>query len=426
MVGNTQSDAEGADTAARDGRPTVLIVVENLSVPFDRRVWQECTSLTAAGWDVEVICPRGQGRDTESEAVVDDVRIHRYPLTAATGGPSGYLAEYGNALRHTVRLARAIARRRRIDVVHLCNPPDLLFPVATMLRRQGARVVFDQHDLVPELYLSRFRPKKDSLYWAMRGMEYLTYRTADVVLATNESYRSVATGRGRVAPEKAFVVRSAPVVERFRQVAAEPELAKGKRHLLAYLGVMGPQDGVDHAVRALHALGERRDDWHAVFIGAGDALPDVQALATSLGLGEDRVTFTGRVPDADVLRYLSSAAVGLAPDPYNPLNDVSTMNKIMEYMAMGLPLVSFDLTEARVSAGDAAVYATPNDESEFAGLVSDLLDDPDRRAEMGRIGQERVSGALSWTESEKRLLEAYEYVLGPAVRTVGTLGRSGG
>jgi glycosyltransferase involved in cell wall biosynthesis len=216
------------------------------------------------------------------------------------------------------------------------------------------------------------------------------------------------------------------VVERFRRVPAEPALARGKPHLLAYLGVMGPQDGVDHAVRALHALGQRRDDWHAVFLGAGDALPDVQALAARLGLGEDRVTFTGRVPDADVLRYLSTAEVGLAPDPYNPLNDVSTMNKIMEYMAMGLPLVSFDLTEAKVSAGDAAVYATPNDEAEFADLISGLLDDPGRRAEMGRIGQERVSGALSWTESEKRLLEAYEYAIGPAARTPHTLGRSRG
>jgi glycosyltransferase involved in cell wall biosynthesis len=386
-----------------------LVIVENLSVPFDRRVWQECQTLTGHGWEVEVICPLGTKRDTETEVVIDGVRIHRYPLEAATGGPQGYLKEYGTALRHTSRLLKRIQKRAPVDVVHLCNPPDLLFLAALRAKLGGARVVFDQHDLVPELYLSRFRSKRDSLYWAMRALEWATYRTADTVIATNESYRAVATGRGRVPVEDTFVVRSAPAVERFRRRAAEPALAHGREHLLCYLGVMGPQDGVDYAVRALADLAARRDDWHAVFMGTGDAFDDVVALSRSLGL-DDRVTFTGRVSDEDVLRYLSTASVCLAPDPRNPLNDVSTMNKIMEYMAMARPVVSFDLVEARVSAGDAAVYARPNDVSEFASLVSDLLDDPERRAAMGEIGVERVSGPLSWANSEKELLAAYEWV----------------
>ena len=227
-----------------------LILVENLSVPFDRRVWQEATTLRDHGWDVEVICPLGTDRDTEREAVVDGVAIHRYPLQAASGGPQGYLKEYAAALFHSIRLARAIQRRDPVDVVHLCNPPDLLFVVALVLKvLSGGRtkVVFDQHDLVPELYLSRFRPKRDALYWGLRLVEFLTYRTADVVISTNESYRAKAVGRGRVPGARAFTVRSAPALDRFKQVPPEPELARGREHLLVYLGVMGPQDGVDYA-----------------------------------------------------------------------------------------------------------------------------------------------------------------------------------
>jgi glycosyltransferase involved in cell wall biosynthesis len=386
-----------------------LIIVENLSVPFDRRVWQECTTLRDAGWEVHVICPQGTKRDTEPEVVIDGVRIHRYPLRAATGGPAGYLKEYGSALRHTLRLARRIRKTAgRIDVVHACNPPDLFFPIAWLLKRRGARFVFDQHDLVPELYLSRFDRGKDLLYRVVCRLERLTYRTADVVIATNESYREVALRRGGKRPDRVFVVRSAPAVERFRQVPAEPELKRGKQHLLCYLGVMGPQDGVDYALRSLAALRDElgRTDWHAVFVGAGDTFDAMVELSGQLGLA-DQVEFTGRIPDADLVRYLSTADVCLSPDPLNPLNDVSTMNKIMEYMAMSRPIVSFDLREARVSAGDAAVYAPANDMSEFAKLIAGLLDDPEQRDRMGRLGQARISGPLSWRNSSKALLAAY-------------------
>ncbi|MGW4057309.1 glycosyltransferase family 4 protein [Amycolatopsis sp. NPDC004747] len=386
-----------------------LILVENLSVPFDRRVWQESTTLRDAGWEVHVICPQGTKRDTEAEAVVDGVHIHRYPLTAATGGPAGYLQEYGSALWHTLRLARKVGP---VDVVHACNPPDLLYLVAKYLKRSGAKFIFDQHDLCPELYLSRFDRGQDLLYRGVCALERATYRAADVVISTNESYKQVARIRGGKKPEDVFVVRSAPVVERFHEVPAEPELKKGKPYLLAYLGVMGPQDGVDYALRALAKLRDEvgRTDWHAVFVGSGDAFDDMVALSAKLGLA-NQVEFTGRISDEDLVRYLSTADVCLSPDPLNPLNDVSTMNKVMEYMAMSKPIVSFELREARVSAGEAAVYAPANDESAFAKLVAQLLDDPEERVRMGKLGQARVAGPLSWENSAKSLLAAYEHAV---------------
>lgn len=389
-----------------------LILVENLSVPFDRRVWQECTTLRDAGWEVHVICPQGTKRDLEAEVEIDGVRIYRYPLKAATGGPAGYLQEYGTALWHTFRLARKVQARGKIDVVHACNPPDLLFLVALMLKRQGTKFIFDQHDLVPELYLSRFDRGEDALYRAVCALERRTFKAADVVISTNESYRDVALSRGGKRPEDVFVVRSAPVVERFRPVEPEPALKRGKPHMLCYLGVMGPQDGVDYALRALASLRDDlgRTDWHAAFVGAGDTFDAMVELAKELGL-DDQVEFTGRIPDADLVRYLSSSDVCLAPDPLNPLNDVSTMNKIMEYMAMSRPVVSFDLKEARVSAGDAAVYAPANDEPAFAKLIAGLLDDPAERVRMGELGQARINGPLSWDNSRKALLAAYEAAL---------------
>lgn len=420
MLGNTAfGDTTGGDGTGR----RALILVENLSVPFDRRVWQECTTLRDAGWKVHVICPRGEKRDTEPEAEIDGVRIHRYPLRAATGGPAGYLREYGSALWHTARLARKVGP---VHVVHACNPPDLLFLPALRLKRLGARFVFDQHDLVPELYLSRFDRGEDLLYRAVCALERVTYRAADIVLATNESYRDVAIRRGGKRPEDVFVVRSAPVIERFQPVPPEPELKRGKQHLLCYLGVMGPQDGVDYALRSLAKLRDDlgRTDWHAVFVGAGDAFDTMVELSRRLGLSE-QVQFTGRIPDAELVRYLSTADVCLSPDPRNPLNDVSTMNKVMEYMAMGKPIVSFDLKEARVSAGDAAVYAPANDEAQFARHIAVLLDDPEKRARMGKLGQERVGGELSWQNSQTSLLAAYAAACAVRTRAGGAPSRMG-
>jgi glycosyltransferase involved in cell wall biosynthesis len=386
-----------------------LILVENLSVPFDRRVWQECQALREAGWEVSVICPQGTSQDTEPFALIDGVEIHRYPLKAATGGCRGYLREYRTALWRSWRLARRLGR---FDIVHICNPPDLLCLVAWRLKRRGARVIFDQHDLVPELYESRFGRGRDLLYRGVVALERLTYRVADVVIATNGSYRQAALDRGRKAPEQVFVVRSAPDLSRFAGGVPDPALKRGKQHLLCYLGVMGPQDGVDYALKSLAALrGIRPDDWHAVFVGGGDCFDMMRALATELGL-DGHVTFTGRIPDDELLAYLSTADVALSPDPHNPLNDVSTMNKVLEYMAVGIPIVSFELREARVSAGDAARYVACNDTDAFAAAASALLDDPGEREWRGRVGQERVAGELSWNHSKVQLLASYAAAIG--------------
>ncbi|WP_068278044.1 glycosyltransferase family 4 protein [Aldersonia kunmingensis] len=390
----------------------ILILVENLSVPFDRRVWQESRALVDAGYKVSVICPMGTKQDREAEATIDGVQIHRYPLAAAKGGPAGYLKEYSLALWHTTRLALKIRRTERIDVVHACNPPDVLVVVALILRvLGGTRFVFDQHDLVPELFRSRFERAGEWLYWATRVAERITYFFADAVISTNESYRRIAIGRGGMKPERVRVVRSAPDLTKFMPREPDPELKSGKPYLIAYLGVMGPQDGVDCALRALahlrHDLG--RDDVHAIFMGTGDAIDDLIALREELKLTE-MVEFTGRVPDEFVQRCLSTTDVCLSPDPLNPLNNLSTMNKVVEYMAMSRPLVSFELVEARVSAGDAAEYVPANDEYAFAEAIERLLDDPERRAEMGRIGRSRVERDLSWDVSRQNLLEFYAAV----------------
>jgi glycosyltransferase involved in cell wall biosynthesis len=392
-----------------------LVVVENLSVPFDRRVWQESRALHEAGYEVSVICPMGKSQDREPYALIDGIEIHRYPLKAATGGCSGYLREYPAALRRSRRLARRLGR---FDVVHICNPPDLLFLVALPHKLRGARIIFDQHDLVPELYESRFDRGKDLLYRGVVALERMTYRLADVVIATNGSYRDAAIARGGIDPDRVFVVRSAPDLSRFAGGAADPALKKGKQHLLCYLGVMGPQDGVDYALESLKKLRDlRSDDWHAAFVGAGDCFDEMRELATQLGL-DDHVTFTGRIPDDELLAYLSTADVALSPDPHNPLNDVSTMNKVLEYMACGVPMVSFELREARVSAGEAARYVPCNDTDAFAAATSALLDDPAERERRGQIGRERVAGALSWDQSKVQLLAAYAAAMGEAPEPV--------
>lgn len=391
----------------------VLILVENLSVPFDRRVWQESLALIDDGHRVTVICPMGTALDREPETTIEGVRILRYPLRPATGGPLGYLREYTVALWHTARLALRVRRQGPVHVVHACNPPDLLFLVALMLRVTGTRFIFDQHDLVPELFQSRFGGDRRALYWATRILERLTFAAAHAVISTNESYRRVALNRGGVHPDHISVVRSAPDLDRFVRHEPAPELFRGKQFLLAYLGVMGPQDGVDYALRAIADLKNEvgRDDVHCIFMGDGDSFAKMVALSDELGLS-DTVELTGRVPDEFVLKCLSTADVCLSPDPLNPLNDVSTMNKVLEYMAMERPIVSFDLAEARVSAGDAALYVPANDIAAFAIAIDELLRDPDRRKKMGSLGRARIEKDLAWDVSRRNLIEVYDRVLG--------------
>lgn len=389
----------------------ILILVENLSVPFDRRVWQESRALVEAGYRVTVICPMGTKQDREAETTLEGVRILRYPLRAATGGPAGYLREYSLALWHTLRLALRVRRAGPIDAVHACNPPDLLFLIALVLRLGGTRFVFDHHDLVPELFLSRFADSGrlgKLLYRVSLLLERITFAFADAVISTNESYRRVAIERGGMDPARVAVVRSAPDLSRFVPREPDPALKRGKPYLGAYLGVMGPQDGVDYALRAIAHLRDElgRTDVHFIFMGAGDAFDDLVALSERLELG-DTVEFTGRVSDEFLQICLSTADVCLSPDPRNPLNDVSTMNKVVEYMAMARPLVSFELTEARVSAGEAAVYVPANDEAAFAVAIGELLDDPVLRKRMGELGRERVERELSWDTSRQRLIAFY-------------------
>lgn len=391
------------------GRGRVLILNENDSAPRDRRVWQISLTLTSAGFDVVVVCPQTES-ESEPFARVDGIDVHRYPPSFATGGALGYVREYGSALWHIWRLVRRLSRDRGFDVVHMCNPPDLLVLPTLPLKWRGARIVFDQHDLVPELYLSRFGRGRDPLYWFTRALERFTFAVADVSIATNDSYRRLALSRGGKSPEDVFVVRNDPDVSRFQRQREDLALKRGRSHLLAYVGVMGPQDGVDYALRALAELAQRRSDWNAIFVGDGDVLPAMRELARMLGL-DGQVEFLGWQGDNEIIRVLSTADVCLAPDPQSPLNDVSTMVKVAEYMAMSCPIVSFDLRESRVSAGDAALYAPANDESRFAACLDELLSDPERRRRMGEIGRARAE-QLSWEQSERALLAAYRRAVG--------------
>jgi glycosyltransferase involved in cell wall biosynthesis len=386
----------------------VLILVQNEPVPSDRHVWNQCRALVGAGYEVTVICPRGTDRDTGPFEERDRVAIHRYDPRVAEGGVIGFAIEYASAMRQMRRLARRLARERPFDLVHACSPPDFLLLSVLSLRRRGARFVFDHHDLTPELYASRFGGEGGLMHRLTLVAEKVAWRLADVVLSVNDSYREIALTRGRRAPEDVTVVRTGPDLSRFVPVEPDPALRRGRAHLLSYVGVMGPQDGVDHALRALAALRARRDDWHAIFMGSGEVLEDMRALAASLGLA-DVVEFTGWVEPDTICRVLSTSDVCLAPDPRSPLNDVSSMVKISEYMAMSRAIVSYDLLESRRAAGDAAVYAT--DEEDFARLVDELLDDPARRASMAAIGRSRAEEVLAWEHQERALLAAYDLAL---------------
>jgi glycosyltransferase involved in cell wall biosynthesis len=311
------------------------------------------------------------------------------------------------------RLARRLAAERPFDLVHACSPPDFLLLAMLPLRRQGTRFIFDHHDLTPELFASRFGRPGGLVHRATLLAEQVAFRLADVVLSVNDSYRAVALTRGHRNPDDVHVVRTGPDLTKFAPTEPEPELKRGKPYLLSYVGVMGPQDGVDHAVRALATLRQRRDDWHAVFMGDGEMLAEMQALAAALGL-DDVVEFAGWVEHDYVARVLSTSDVCLAPDPKNPLNDVSSMIKISEYMAMGRPMVSYDLRESRIGAGDAAAFAAADDVDAFAAKIDELLDDPERRRAMGVAGRERAEAVLAWEHQERSLLRAYGRALGTA------------
>ena len=391
--------------------PRVLILVQNLPVPLDRRVWMECQTLVAAGYGVSVVCPKGPG--DPAYALVDGVHLHKYAPAPATRGPLSFVWEFVYCWVRTAALVLRVARREGFDVIQACNPPDTFFALAAPFKLAGKAFVFDQHDLCPEVYCSRFPRPSRFLLAALHLLERATYRTADHVIATNESFRAIARERGRLRADDVSVVRSGPRAEHMRRGEPRPELRHGRDHLAVYLGIMGPQDGVDLALHAVAELvhGAGRADVHTAFLGFGDCFDDLVDLSERLEITE-HVSFPGRADDDMIRDYLSTADLGLSPDPKNTMNDLCTMCKTLEYMAFELPVVAFDLRETRHSAGDAAVYAPANDVAAFARCVAELLDDPDRRTHMGKIGRDRITTELSWEHSAAAYLRVYQTVLG--------------
>lgn len=392
----------------------ILIIVQNLPVPFDRRVWLECQALMSAGYRVAVVCPKGRG--DPSYEVVDDVELYKYRPYAPGGSKLGFISEYVYSFLATARLTLKARRKGRFAVIQACNPPDIFWPIAMAFRAvEGTKFVFDHHDLCPELYESRFPSGPKLPYRGLRALERRTHRAADHVISTNDSYRDIAIRRSGKHASDVTVVRTGPDPDRLKRGEEDLAQRRDRKYLAAYIGVMGPQDGVDIVVRAadviVHELG--RDDIAFTLIGSGDCFDDLVALRDELGLAA-HVEFTGRAPDELVSRILSTADVGLSPDPKNPLNDLSTMNKSMEYMAFELPVVAFDLRETRVSTGDAAVYVTPNDVHEYAAAIAELLDDEPKRALLGKLGRARVEQELAWCHQERAYLDVYEHLTADA------------
>jgi glycosyltransferase involved in cell wall biosynthesis len=400
-------------------RHRVLIIVQNLPVPFDRRVWLECPALTSAGYRVAVVCPKGKG--DPGYQVIDGVDIYKYRPYAPGGSKASFVAEYVYSFVATVWQTLKARRNGRFAVIQACNPPDIFWPIGLAFRlAERTKFVFDHHDLCPELFRSRFPDGPKVVYLGLRTLERLTHRAADHVIATNDSYRDVAISRSGKKPEDVTVVRTGPDPDKLKRGAEDRESRRGRKHLVAYIGVMGPQDGVDIVVRAanivVHEMG--RQDIAFTLIGKGDCFDQLVALRDELKLN-GYVEFTGRAPDELVRKVMSTADIGLSPDPENPLNDVSTMNKTMEYMSFELPVVAFDLHETRVSAADAAVYVKPTgnpeqDIRDYAKAIVDLMDDEERRALMGKFGRVRVENELAWSHSERAYLGVYECLTGGA------------
>ena len=390
----------------------ILIIVQNLPVPFDRRVWLECRTLTRAGYQVAVVCPKGPG--DPSYQVIDGVQIYKYRPYSPGGGAATYVAEYAYSFAATLLLSVKAARGGRFGAVQSCNPPDIFWPIGILFKLwHGARFVFDHHDLCPETFESRFPDGPPLLYKGLRFLERRTMRSADHVISTNESYRRLVMERDGVKPDQVTVVRTGPDPDKMKAAEAVPARRRGRPHLAAYIGVMGPQDGVDIVIKmasfVINTL--KRTDISFTLIGSGDCFDELVALRDQFEL-KDFVEFTGRVPDETVREVLSTADIGLSPDPRNPLNDVSTMNKTMEYMAFGLPVLAFDLCETRASAQEAGAYATPNDIEEMGRLLVDLIDDEPRRKSMGLAGRQRIEEKLAWHHQEPHYLSVYDRLVG--------------
>ena len=388
-----------------------LIIVENLPSPFDRRVWQEATTLKEGGYVVTIVCPTGPGYERHFE-VIDDIHIYRYRLPFEADGVVGYLIEYVWALLAQFFLAIRVYLTRGFDVIHACNPPDNIFLVALPFKLFGVRFLFDHHDINPELYEAKFG-RRGFFYGLMLAFERWTFRCSDVSIATNESYRRIAVRRGGMDPRRVFVVRSGPDLTRLQITMPNRERKHGRRYLVGYVGVMGKQEGIDLLLEAIgYIVGQRgRIDIHFCLVGGGTELGALVALSAKLGVA-DYVTFTGRVSDADLLDVLNSADICVNPDRANAMNDMSTMNKIMEYMALAKPIVQFDLAEGRFSAQGASLYAKRNDPVDFGDKILELLGDETRRKAMGDLGRSRVQRELAWEFEAPKLIAAYDALFG--------------
>lgn len=400
--------------------PHILIIVQNLPVPLDRRVWLECQALIARGYRVSVICPKGPG-DPSFEHL-DGVDIYKYAPAPEAKGLAGFAWEFAYSWVRTALLSLRVRRRSgRFDVMQACNPPDTYWLLALLWRIAGVRFVYDHHDLNPELFRSRFGEPRGALktleYRVLLWLERRSFRTADHVISTNESYKAKAVERGGRSPEDVTVVRSGPDTEQMRPIYPESPRRIDTVNLV-YVGIMGPQDGVDQLLHVMDELVHRRGRRNvtATMLGFGDCLEELKAETLALQL-HDHVTFTGRVDRDQMAEYLSRGDIGVCPDLKTPLNDVSTMNKTMEYMSYALPAVAFDLAETRVSGGDAVLYAPSGDVSAFADHVERLIDDVDLRTSLGRAARERVAAVLDWRPQAEAYVGVYDRLTGHHVAT---------
>jgi len=392
-----------------DSKGKVLIIVENLPVPNDRRVWLEATTLHQAGYQVSVISIKGKNAAKPHE-ILDGISVYRYPAPPLTRGTLSFVWEFAYCWVMTFILTIVVAFREGFDTIHACNPPETFWLIGLFYKLFGKRFLFDHHDLSPEMYFSRFG-KQGLAYKLLLLLERLTFATADVVVTTNETHQRVAIERGKFPSEKVFVVRSGPDHQVLRPRPPEEALKRGWQYMVSYLGVLNPQDGVDLFVQAaahtVHQL--QRQDILFVVMGAGDAEPDLRKLSRDLGVGA-HVHFTGWVDMDSITRYLATSDVCVDTMPKTPYGDASTMNKILEYMSAARPIVAFDLVESRVSAQGAAVYARPNDVPDLAEKIVALLADEARRARMGAAGRKRIETELAWEHQQPNLLAAYELV----------------
>jgi glycosyltransferase involved in cell wall biosynthesis len=385
----------------------VLIIVENAPVPVDPRVWKEGLALRRAGYEVSILSPQGKGCERSYE-LLEGIHLYRHPMPKEGNSSLGYVWEYGCALSWEFLYAWWIYLRHGFQVIQGCNPPDNIFLVALPFKLFGVKYIFDHHDVIPELYLAKY-DRKDFFYRFQVWLEKMTFRTCDVVMSTNESYKEIAITRGRVPEESIFVVRNGPDLKTFKAVAPNPALKYGKRYLVGYVGVMSDQEGLDillNVAERIRSCG--RMDVHFTCVGSGPALPDLRQMVKDKNL-EEMVNFTGRISDADLLAVLSTADVCVNPDKPCQMNDMSTMIKIMEYMALGKPIVQFDLREGKISAQEASLYSDNVDQvADFANNIIWLLDHPEERQRMGEFGRRRVEMELAWDYSIENLLAAYE------------------